>query len=378
MTKVTLRQKPISGGKYSLYLDFYPAIPHPDTGKQTRREFLGLYVFDKPKNPAEKQQNKETKALAEHIRAKRQIEIQSGQYGFLSRNNQTTDFIVYFKGMAVSRMESNRENWNSVLYYIEKFFGTSYMITNLNEKVIMEFRNFLLTVPSQHQNGKPLARNSAVSYFNKFKACLKQAYKEGILTIDLNARIESIKQEETVREYLTLEELQRLAETECSLPILKQASLFSALTGLRFSDIEKLLWSELRYSQDDGYYISFRQQKTKGVEYLPISQQAYQLLGDPKLPESRVFEGLEYSAYNNQILKNWILNAGITKKITFHSFRHTFAVLQLQFGTEIYTVSKMLGHRELKTTQVYAKIIDQTKREASERIKLNLNPKSIN
>jgi site-specific recombinase XerD len=64
--------------------------------------------------------------------------------------------------------------------------------------------------------------------------------------------------------------------------------------------------------------------------------------------------------------------AGITKNITFHCFRHTFATLQLSKGTDIYTVSKMLGHRELKTTQIYAKIIDQTKRDAANKIKLDL------
>lgn len=62
------------------------------------------------------------------------------------------------------------------------------------------------------------------------------------------------------------------------------------------------------------------------------------------------------------------MKAGITKHITFHCGRHTFAVLQLSLGTEIYTVSKLLGHRELKTTQVYAQIMDAKKREAVNRI----------
>ena len=92
-TKVTLRQKKISKGRQSLYLDFYPAIPHPETGEPTRREFLGLYLFDKPKNPFDKQSNKETLQLAENIRAKRQIEIQAGNYGFLNTKLKAeTDF----------------------------------------------------------------------------------------------------------------------------------------------------------------------------------------------------------------------------------------------------------------------------------------------
>ena len=97
-TKVKLRQKAISGNRQSLYLDFYPPIPRPKTGKPTRREFLGLYLYEKTKNPLDKQSNKETLQLAENIKAKRQIEIQAGNYGFLNaRNKAETNFAQYFK-----------------------------------------------------------------------------------------------------------------------------------------------------------------------------------------------------------------------------------------------------------------------------------------
>jgi integrase len=141
---------------------------------------------------------------------------------------------------------------------------------------------------------------------------------------------------------------------------------------LRFSDIQKLVWSEVQYSELEGYYLRFTQQKTKGVEVLPISEQAFKLLGERKEQNVKVFEGLIYSAYMNVQLKQWLLKAGITKDITFHCFRHTFATLQLLHGTDIYTVSKMLGHRDLKTTQIYAKIVDEKKREAANRIKLDM------
>ena len=103
---------------------------------------------------------------------------------------------------------------------------------------------------------------------------------------------------------------------------------------------------------------------------LPISKQAFSLLGERGNPNDKVFEGLTYSAYTNKHLFQWIGSAGITKDITFHCFRHTFAILQLDKGTDIYTVSKMLGHKDLKTTQIYAKVLDKNKRKASERIKL--------
>jgi site-specific recombinase XerD len=70
----------------------------------------------------------------------------------------------------------------------------------------------------------------------------------------------------------------------------------------------------------------------------------------------------------NKQLQNWIYDAGIKKKITFHCARHSFATLHLSLNTDIYTVSKLLGHRHLKTTEIYAKVIDSKKIEAATRI----------
>ena len=376
--KVKLRQKAISGNRQSLYLDFYPAIPHPETGEPTRREFLGLYIFDKAKNPIDKQGNKETLQLAEQIRQKREnnlnkpeiytgYELEQKRIKELGEQN----FVAYFRSLADKRKASNHDNWVSAYNYLEKFTKGNLKFADLNEKFCNEFKEYLLTTKSNKSSKTTLAQNSAVSYFNKLRATLKQAYKDGYLPSDLNGKIQPVKQAETRRNFLTIEELNSLLKTECNNPLLKRAALFSALTGLRFSDIKNLVWSELEYIKDNGYFIQFKQQKTKGVEMMPISEQAYSLLGERKEPTDKVFEGLTYSAYENKHLYQWIGAAGITKDITFHCFRHTYATLQLSKGTDIYTVSKMLGHRELKTTQIYAKIIDQTKREAANKIQLD-------
>lgn len=377
--KVKLRQKAISGNRQSLYLDFYPAIPHPETGEPTRREFLGLYLFDKAKNPIDKQHNKETSQLAEQIRQKREnhlnkpeiytgYELEQKRIKELGEQN----FVAYFKTLADKRKASNHDNWVSAFNYLETFTKGNLKFADLNEKFCNEFKEYLLTTKSNKSSKTTLAQNSAVSYFNKLKAALKQAHKDGYLTTDLNAKIEPIKQAETRRNVLTIEELNNLVKTECNNPLMKRAALFSALTGLRFSDIKNLVWGEIHHSVENGYSIQFTQQKTKGVEVLPISEQAYSLLGEPKEATDKVFKGLTYSAYENKHLYQWIGAAGITKNITFHCFRHTFATLQLSKGTSFYTVSKMLGHRDLKTTQIYAKIIDQTKREAADKIKLDM------
>jgi integrase len=378
-TKVKLRTKPISGNRHSLYLDFYPAIAHPETGEPTRREFLGLYLFDKAKSPVDKQHNKQTLQLAEQIRQKRdnhinKPEIYTGyekeQLRLMERGE--VNFVEYFKLLADKRKASNHDNWISAYHYLQTFTKGNLKFSDLNESFCNDFREYLLTTKSIKSSKATLSQNSAVSYFNKLKAALKQAYKDGYLKIDLNRNIEPIKQAETQRNFLTIEELNNLVKTDCQNILLKKAAIFSALTGLRFSDIAKLIWGELEFIDGNGYFIRFKQQKTKGVEMMPISKQAYSLLGERKEPNDKVFGGLTYSAYSNKHLYQWIGASGIKKDITFHCFRHTFATLQLSKGTDIYTISKMLGHRELKTTQVYAKIIDQTKREAANKITLDL------
>ncbi|MGV3507988.1 MAG: tyrosine-type recombinase/integrase, partial [Sphingobacteriaceae bacterium] len=339
MAKVTLRQKPMSDKRQSLFLDYYPPIKNPETGKLIRKEYLKLFIFDKPKSEFDKRHNKETLFLAESIKAQRQLEIQQQQYGFISDKQRNGDFVEYFKTLAKKRNGSNSGNWASALYYLEGFTGGTLRFSEIDVRLCNDFKEYLAKTPTNKSKNLLLSQNSCVSYFNKFKHCLKQAYKDGLLKSDINAKVESIKTAETEKQHLTLEELQKLVSTDSKYPVLKQAALFSALTGLRFSDIAKLKWSEVQYSElQGGYLIQFKQQKTKGVEVLPIGLDAYSLLGERAEPDTLVFQDLDYSKHVAAYLKDWVKASGITKQITFHCFRHTFATLQLSYGTDLYTV----------------------------------------
>ena len=154
-----------------------------------------------------------------------------------------------------------------------------------------------------------------------------------------------------------------MVEAECKYPALRNAFLFSCLTGLRKSDIEKMKWSEVR-QQGEFTRIVFKQKKTGGQEYIDINPQAVVFMGERRKPEDHVFPNFAYSSFYLMELKRWAMRAGITKDITFHSGRHTFAVLMLDLGADIYTVQKLLGHKEIHTTQIYAKIMDKKKQEA--------------
>lgn len=388
--KVSLREKSISKGRKSLYLDFYPAIPNPETGEPTRREFLGIYIFelsDKKKDrifyELNKEANEKNLVIAESIRQQREnalnkpeIYSEHEKEQLRKKENGALNFVDYFKKLANKRKASNHDNWMSALNYLHSYTGGIWKFSDLNQSTLEDFKDFLLTTKSKRSDKLTLSQNSAVSYFNKVKATLKQAFVDGHLDIDLNSKIKPIKAEETRREFLTIEELNRLIQTPCNNDLMKRAALFSALSGLRFSDIKNLVWGQVESIMGQGHFLNFEQQKTKGVEVLPISEQAFDLLGERKGQKDKVFEVLKYSAYENRHLYQWIGAAGITKEITFHCFRHTFATLQLQSGTDIYTISKMLGHKDLKTTQIYAKVVNEAKRKAANSIVLDFNKPS--
>ena len=171
-------------------------------------------------------------------------------------------------------------------------------------------------------------------------------------------QIKCIRQDDTLRDFLTIEEFQKLAKTDCLVPKLKSAALFSALTGLRWFDMRMLKWNDFQLTEN-GYVVHIILKKTKDPILYPISLKALEVLGNRSVHNEFVFEGLEYSNHNSDILKKWLLNAGIAKKMTLRNFRHTYATLMLNIGTDISTVSKLMGHKHIKTTMLYSKLFTE-------------------
>lgn len=365
---VKLREKDLANGNKSLYLDIYR------DGKRVR-EFLKLYL-NKATTPLEKEQNRQTLAVAQSVRAKRQIEIQNGEYGFTSQFKSETPFLEYYRKMCEDRhgnpeSRGNWGNWYSCLQHLQRYCDEKTTFKDITPDWIEGFKHFLDKVEKdayKRKNnalaeGKPLSQNSKVSYFNKLRACINQAFDDRIIPINPLRGIEGFKQDETERVYLTIDEIKKLVPVDCRYPVLKRAFLFCCLTGLRKSDIEKLTWGDV-HKFGEFTRVTFKQKKTGGQEYLDINKQAEEYLGERGDNNDRVFSGFHYSAQLLLELKRWCLLAGITKEVTFHSSRHTFAVMMITIGADIYTVSKLLGHKEISTTQIYAKVIDKKKQDA--------------
>ena len=371
--KLHLRQrKQTKKGKISLYIEYYKGTAVNSTTKKAKvlrdYEYLNLYLFDKPKTPSDKQHNKDMLRLAESIKAKRELDIINGIYGFNNQSKQSVNFIKFFESLKEKRIDShgNYGNWDSALKHFRFFAGEQITFQEIDRFFCERFKDYLLK-SAKKRNGGLLSKSSASSYFNKFRAVLKEAVKQQIINYNPSVDIPSIKIPERETVFLTIDEIRMIAKTDCRYPVLKRAFLFGCFTGLRWSDINKLRWGNVKQI-GDKMRVVFNQHKTKGLQYQDLNDQARALMGEVGSPDDLVFSGLKYSSYMNVELTKWMLKSRITKDITFHCSRHSFAMMLIKMGVDIYTVSKLLGHSEIKTTQLYAKILDEKKREAVDKL----------
>ena len=405
-TKVTVRLRKAEDRKeWYIYIESYPVFVPGRKSPQRIREYLNRSVTTiewnkkrtarteadgtktyKPKRDdngiiiCKGEKDQESMIYADGVRKLRQREYDNADLYSDTETAQAEqkerlqqNFIEYFDKVTAKRHGNSSTsiliNWQRAVEFLKQFAGNTLLFSQINNRMAEEFKLFLLSAPLGGNKAGTLSQNTASTYFSIFKAALKQAFIDGYLTVDLSAKIKGIQDQESRREYLSIDELNTLAVTPCERDVLKRAALFSALTGLRHCDIQKLRWQEINTDGNQAK-LHFTQQKTKGVEYTPISEQALQLCGEPGTPEQFVFEDLPDPSWISRPLKQWVEAAGIKKKITFHCFRHTFATLQLSNGTDIYTVSKMLGHTNVKTTQIYAKVVDEKKNKAAQAIQL--------
>lgn len=378
---VKIRRKALVNGNVSLYLAIY-------INGRREYEFLRLYLIPE-KSKADRERNKETLALANSIKAKRIVDIQNGVHGFKSAEKESVLFFDYYNDLMEKRRrvdsKGNFSNWASCLHHLRRYEPRpDVTMADITPKWVEGFRDYLDREAeafvrtgadgAQPSRGKRatvrrLSQNSKQSYFNKLRATLRQAYDDGVIRKNPMQGIAGFTGEESTRQYLTLEELKAMAAVECDYPEVKRAFMFSCLTGLRWSDVERLTWGEVT-RMGGRTRLVFRQKKTGGQEYLDITAQATALIGErgEAKDAERVFGGLRHPSDTNDVLRLWAARAGVNKHISFHCARHTFAVMMLTLGTDLYTVSKLLGHREIKTTQIYAKIVDAKKQEAVDNI----------
>lgn len=370
---VRLREKRLSNGNVSLYLDYYK-------DGQREYEFLKLYLIPE-KTPFDKLHNTETLNAANAIKAERTHAIIAEEAG-LKRVGQSkmllSDWMMHCADRAEQRASTvaNRHTWGrtieNTIDIVRQYSGDGVRLSDVDKAFCIGFIEYLRTgyvIGSRVQNtGKHLAASTAQKRYQCLRFALSEAQREGIITTnpcDLLADADKIKVPESTRAYLTIEELKTLEATPTASDGTRRAYLFMCYCGLRISDVLRLRWADID-TQGEPWTIAIRQQKTQTPLYLPLSDKAREFLPQQgeAAPSGSVFASLPTEPAMNRTLKLWAKRAGIEKNVTLHTARHTYATTLLTKGADLYTVSKLLGHSEVATTQIYAKIVDRKKVDA--------------
>lgn len=354
---VHIRTRKLGNGNESIFLDIV-------FGGKRKQEYLKLYLLAGNSREV-KARNKETMKLANAVKAKRIIEIQNGKFSFENNDKKGISFLDYYDKVVESISNKRSKNFIKIYRFVRPYVvkaagGKDITMGDIDKKFMLSFIKGISHV----------SESTKKTYLEMLNFVINQAVRNGILDINPYKLIdadEKPKHVESNRVFLTIEDVEKLIKTDCDHDGLKKFFLFSCFTGLRHCDVLKLTWSDVVRMPNGELQIDIIQNKTKNRVTVPLSENAIRWM-----PEEG--EGLMFSIPSNthsyRLMKEWGKKAGINKNISFHTARHTYATLLLYYGADLYTVSKLLGHTDIKTTEIYAKVMDESKRKAA-----NLIPK---
>lgn len=369
---IRLRFKELANGNKSIYLDYYK------DGKR-EYEFLKLYIIPE-KNASAKIQNEETLRTANAIKAQRVVSLQNEQHGFSSSGVKgRTNFISYLE-LQAEKYEANgskaygRSVRNTIIQ-LKRYKGDNIQIKQVDKKFLLGYIEYLNSGASKYfiegpagKTRKKLSEASKALYWSVVVTALNRAVKDDIIASNPADKIpeqDKPKEGKSTKVYLTLDEVKALANTPCKYPDLKNAFLFCCFCALRMCDARRLKWASIKNTSDGNKQIEMLQQKTGEPVYIPLSANALQWLPSRgKKGDSENVFSLPHVSTIEKWLGHWAEAAEVKKHLTYHVSRHTFATLTLAYGADLYTVSKLMGHSNVQTTQIYAKIVDENKRKA--------------
>lgn len=374
-----LKEKVLSDGQISLYLEYYMGYTKVYDEKKAKnvikhnrkKEFLSLYIWQAPRTPIERQQNKNTYELARRIRFEREQEFKESINGYRLKKDRNINFLDYF--------QTYNDNYTKKDYRM--------MVLTLNRfkdflKETEEYNKYALFIKPE-QITKDMVSNfvdyiqsrskgeGAMNIFQKFKKVIKYAVDHDvILKNPCTGIVCKIDKQVLRKDVLSMDEIQTLIKTHYKNESneIRRAFIFCLYCGLRFCDVKDLTFENIDYS---NRLLKFEQNKTKGHSsasgvVIPLNEGLLHLIGEksPKREkESKIFNLPTYQSCNKS-LNRWVKHAGIDKHITWHCARHSFAVNILNNGANIKTVASLLGHSGLKHTEKYTRAIDSLKQEA--------------
>ncbi|MGM9789916.1 MAG: tyrosine-type recombinase/integrase [Candidatus Cryptobacteroides sp.] len=382
---VRVRIKELANGNRSIYLDCY-------VNGARKYHFLNIYLRpetgkDRKANAA---WNKEQLRLAEAIKAQFIIDIQNGEYGFKDYNiARKTNLIEYCQDIEEEDLKKGKETsarlMRTLIRRLIRYKGKVIPLNSVDKNFVIGFLEFLNgeirersgTNRVNNREPKLLSENTKLSMYERLCVALNKAERDNLIMKNPCNAIENKykpKRTASTRCYLTLHEVKKIMKLDYSPKSgVREAFLFCCFTGLRYSDVQALTWSDIKTNSNGDMQIESKMKKTGKEMFVPLSKNALIFLPQrDNAPDSqKVFAHLPRTAtMTHSYMRRIEELTGIKKHITFHVSRHTFATLSITYGADLYTVSKLLGHSSVQVTQVYAKIVDENKRKA-----VNLIPK---
>jgi len=304
-------------------------------------------------------QNKEIMRMAEICRSKRETQLLAGSWDIQDPIAGRKKLITYLDELAKAKV-SNDYIVGCVRYLKKYSNGDTIQLSQITPQWIDGFQQFLLS-------GTKLSPTTAYDYSKAIRMALRKAVQENILIKNPAGSVKGLPEPETDLIFLNVDEVQKMADIELSGDLgseVRRAFIFVCYTGLRISDIKELKWGDI---ERNPLQIIKRQKKTQRAVYIPLKETAWTIINDNKehSPDDKVFCHLAAKkSQTNQYLIKWAEKAKVNKPVGWHTARRTFATWELENGADIYTVAKLLGHKNIKQVAKYAQATDKLRRSA--------------
>lgn len=364
-----LLKKLVKDGKeYSLYLEYQLGYSRDNGSSIRKKESLSLYIMANPRTPIERQQNKETIALAKKIRFERSQELLEDKEGYRLKRKNSINLLDYFSQFAETAKVADRLVLVGALRNFKDFLKEEYPrfsewieAKNLSKDMMQKFVNYLV---DNHKG------QGAETYYKRFKRMINYAIEQGVIDKSPCRGISTPKTDDILaKDILSEEELKRLFATHYvgENPEIRRAFAMTCLSGIRRCDIISLTYNDVDFG---NMVLKFRQSKTQkhssnsGVT-IPLNDTLLNIIGEKKedANDDFIFH-LPSTTMCLKALRHWTKKAGIKKHITWHCGRHSFGTQLLNKGANIKVVSSLLGHSSLRFTEIYVRAVDEEKKKA--------------
>lgn len=378
----------LDDGRESLYLEYYfgyNKVYDEAKGKEVikidrHKEQLSLYLWQAPRTPIERQQNKETLELAKKIRFERGQDLLESVEGYRLKKDRDINFLDYFQGYID---KYTKKDYRMIVIALKRFSDFLHDTPEYNkfEKRIKpeQITKDMVEAYTEYLQSRSVGEG-AKSIYARFKKVIKYAVEHDVISKNpCNGIVIKVDEQILKKEVLSPEEIQRLIAThyDNENPNIRRAFIFCLYCGLRYCDVKDLTFANVDYSNK---LLKFEQNKTKGHSsnsgvIIPLNDGILSLIGEPISQNNRDEAIFPLPSYEMclKALKRWVKRADINKHISWHCARHSFAVNILNNGANIKTVASLLGHSGLKHTEKYTRAIDSLKQEAINSLpKLNI------